>query len=684
MELFKNIPSKIKQLTKSERRIIDKIKNGEGTDFRTGILENDDPNNAVNWNDDRTIRSSFLEWIICELSLIELTKKPINELALYGILVKGTVNLSYTEVSIPLKIIDSVLSAGIKINNSKMRSLNLSGSHVGSIMASNAIFDGSILLLNGFKSNKSINIVGSKIGESFNCEGSKLNNINGFAINASRIRVNDSFNISNSHINGGIYLINANIGGNLSIISSKIFQDDDVAINADGINVDNRVFLRQGLKVRGEVRFHSANIGNHIDLNGTDLSNEFGHALRLDHATIGGSLILSRGFSAKGQVSMAGVKLKGGLFCNKSEFSANDNIAINAYGLNTESLITFSRSQVSGMINLVSCKVRGQLDFSGAKLTGNSHIALNAYGCEIANSVFLRDGFYSIGEVRFYGAKIDGDFDCNNAHFRGFKPNSVSFRACYSTINGNLIWKSMKTSPEGFVDFRGMHVYELHDDAKSWPQNNRLYLDGFTYNRLGSDAPTDPQIRIKWLMKQPEFRPQPFEQLFQVFKSMGYHRNSIKIIIQKQRILRRQKGISVFSKYSSYLLDKVAGYGYKPIRPIIGLFLLVLIGTFVFWKAREIKVICPAKAITDIRGQVQGNIKEPFDPPPSYPSFSPLIYSVETLVPIADFHQKNYWEIRGGTKYSLLFNVYQYLHIILGWILSLLVALSPTRIIRRE
>src|SRR5207249_10574398 len=66
------------------------------------------------------------------------------------------------------------------------------------------------------------------------------------------------------------------------------------------------------------------------------------------------------------------------------------------------------------------------------------------------------------------------------------------------------------------------------DEEKSWPGEGKLFLDGFTYDRISEDSPLTAQSRIEWLHRQPhhKFLPQPYEQLASVLRNMGHEREA--------------------------------------------------------------------------------------------------------------------------------------------------------------
>ena len=63
---------------------------------------------------------------------------------------------------------------------------------------------------------------------------------------------------------------------------------------------------------------------------------------------------------------------------------------------------------------------------------------------------------------------------------------------------------------------------------------------------------------------------------------------------------------------------------------------------------------------------------------PWQPLFNPIVYSLDSFVPLIDLHQAKYWLPTG-----LLLRTYHWLHIIAGWALTSLLVVGMTRLVRK-
>jgi sRNA-binding regulator protein Hfq len=140
-------------------------------------------------------------------------------------------------------------------------------------------------------------------------------------------------------------------------------------IRADGIKVEVGVFLRDGFKANGEVRFLGAIIGGDFDCTNGEFINEGGKAIIAERMDVKGTVFLKNGFKANGEIRFMGAAIGGDFDCTNGKF----------------------------------------INKGGA--------AIIADRIEVKGTVFLTNGFKANGEVRFPGAVIGGNFVCENGEF---------------------------------------------------------------------------------------------------------------------------------------------------------------------------------------------------------------------------------------------------------------------------
>ena len=135
-------------------------------------------------------------------------------------------------------------------------------------------------------------------------------------------------------------------------------------------------------------------------------------------------------------------------------------------------------------------------------------------------------------------------------------------------------------------------------------------------------------------------------------------------------------------------LEYIIGYGYKRLRPWGWLLLWVVVGAIVFSNGRIGDVFGDANPNPPVMQQTQGlAIKNAQDEKPEkrlwvedYPAFRPIAYSADAFLPLVNLHQETYWTPRDG----LVKSVYLPLHILVGWVVTTLAAVSITGLVRHE
>jgi hypothetical protein len=210
-----------------------------------------------------------------------------------------------------------------------------------------------------------------------------------------------------------------------------------------------------------------------------------------------------------------------------------------------DSLFIRNGSSVSKGVSLIGAKIAGSLIFSGSRIRSlQGSAALNCDGIYVGNTVFLDEGMYSHGEVRFVGAIIRDALVCSDSKFRN--PNGDALACDRAQIGGSLFLNDrfyatgtirlnatkIKSNLEivngrverkrgaalyferaevgdsfilisdhrikGDVVLYGMSVVTLADVPEAWSgAKGRIKLDGFMFERLaGLGDYSDPAKRV--------------------------------------------------------------------------------------------------------------------------------------------------------------------------------------------
>ena len=337
-----------------------------------------------------------------------------------------------------------------------------------------------------------------------------------------------SIDAANASVNGGVFLTSgfvaaagvafpcASIKGPLSGEGGTFLSRGTFAIDGNGAEIAGNASLNAGFLGEGGVFFNGAKIEGGLDASGGVFRNRAedgsGVALGCETARIGGGVALENGFRSEGCVSFLGARIDGALNCDAGQF-------VNQTG-----------------------------DGRG--------IALDFKNANVRAGVSMGEGFSAEGEVRFAGARIDGDFCCGGGSFgnlaRAQPETGTKARRAATAINlegaridGTLALSPLdglgraKTVIRGGLSLLGCQAHRLVAESRSWPRRKTetgkrksaaayISLDGLTYRQLSGSRDDAPATQKRWLSRQPpehlgvNFRSQPFDQLIRAYRETGH------------------------------------------------------------------------------------------------------------------------------------------------------------------
>ena len=369
-----------------------------------------------------------------------------------------------------------------------------------------------------------------------------------------------------------------------SLILSGSFLSE--GLGADGVEITGDVFLRaidqHRFESHGEIRFLGARIGGDLSCTGAQLKARDGlNTLSADRAEIAGSVFLrvqgQHRFESHGEIRFLGARIGGDLSCTGAQLKARD-------GLNT----------------------------------------LSADRAEIAGSVFLRvqgqHSFESQGEIRFLGATLGGNLECDGAQLKAsdgqnalsadraeiaghvFLIGDLSCKGSLTFISTDVagVFALITTVPVNAIDLSHAKLGFLQSQPQAWGLD--IVLDGLEYGAF-RELNWQSAHYIEWLKKQTRgdlgleslhsFKPQPWHQLIGVLRKMGHQdiATEISVAYEKHRYAIDKVGayqvlggvdgktsfmlqVTHFLKRANQKIAKffhatfglLAGYGYKPLR----------------------------------------------------------------------------------------------------------------------
>jgi hypothetical protein len=344
------------------------------------------------------------------------------------------------------------------------------------------------------------------------------------------------------------------------------------------------------------------------------------------------------------------------------------------------------------------------LSCRGAHLNGcdRDGYSLAAYGIRVTGDVWLDRDSAAIGGIREFTAI--GGVSLRSAHVGGTvwllgkltaDQDAPAFDAAGAQIAGTLRWAPAQ-QVTGRVSLDGTAVGELEDAwawKKSpangfWPADGRLSLKGFTYDRIGGDHPPPVERRLDWIRSQyrtaaeeapPVFATQPYEQLAAVCRRAGQDLAARMVAIARRADLRKYGNLSSYCKAGNWLLDETIRYGYQTWRAGVGLVIVFVVFLALAVLGQHLHVIVPIGNITGLHP-----VPTATQCTSNCPCFYPAGYAVDTVIPIINVHQADYWGPDGHAAWGWLWVGGSWVATGLGWALATLLVAGYTGLVRQD
>jgi hypothetical protein len=506
-------------------------------------------------------------------------------------------------------------------------------------------------------------------------------------------------------------------------------------LTADGIKVGGSVFLDsadgQGIfTAAGAVRLAGADITGQFSMRGAQLNgaDSEGDALIADGIKVGDDVHLESApgqgtftaFTAAGAVRFPGADITGVFNMGGAQLTHadGDGYALTAFGVKVDGDVFLGSADeegpftAAGAVRLSGADITGKLRMSGARLNGAGD-ALIADGVKVGADVLLDSAgaqgtFTTAGAVRLANAQIGGSLNLDGADLKAEK---IALAAQGIQITRKLVWRPAN-QVDGRVNLEGGSAAELddswtHDRFEQngyWPQD--LWLDGFTYAIRESNKAGVRQ-RLDWIRggkrktrrrdrgkgattatgrvvtpdpERPAFASGPYEQLMKMYQQAGDDTAARTVAISQRRDQRKLGNLRWYRKLFNWLLYVTIGYGYRTWEALVllvGLYALVLAATLVALNHHGAIVPVPENAVgihpTPVAEVCQKD----------YPCFSPIGYAFDTVVPIINVHQADYWRPDASTSWGAVCTWVSSGGTVVGWLLVTLAVAGYTGLARR-
>ncbi|MFN7267993.1 MAG: hypothetical protein ACK5UA_03195 [Cereibacter sp.] len=438
---------------------------------------------------------------------------------------------------------------------------------------------------------------------------------------------------------------------------------------ADRLEARGDILLRSAT-VTGPISLRGARIGSDLVMDGMTLSHEGDRALSAERIFIRGSALM-RGATVRGGIALLGARIGGDFDLVGSSIERPSAPAVEADSADITGDAAFRQARITGMVSLVTARIGGDVDLTGTHAANPGDVAVRLNRTVVGGALFLRDG-----------AAIDGALSLN-----------------------------------------GAELGAITDEAASWPKPGDLLLNRCLYKAfLG--APVGAADRLNWLSRQDpsrwgeDFWPQPYEHLARVLAEMGHDDDAMVVLLEKDRLWRRAARLrapSLALRLAMTLRDAILGmtigYGRRPLRALIWLLVLGLMGWAVYVVLEREGAIRPnvsvilrspewvlcgvpegEKLFLVSLGTVRSGLAKPgqtqlrcfHDQPESaaYPKHNALMLSVDTLIPVMETGQRDFWSPDTRTPLGRAGKSFLYFQTLAGWALSLLAVAGFSGIVK--
>ncbi|TCO64789.1 hypothetical protein EV192_101572 [Actinocrispum wychmicini] len=583
-------------------------------------------------------------------------------------------------------------------------SLDLKSSNLGSgsraLHADRLVLAGA-LLANNVKAHGEIRMPGLRAGGNVNFSGALLDNPSGYALNGYGIHVGGNLlcgiDVTSQEAfssTGWLFLPATRVESDFSLRGANLRPGDltgavvgadpgfdlTATLIADRIRVEGNLELDQGLRSTGTLRIVNAVIGGSLRLSSSDIdvSGEapppWPHrALHLDGTQISGDFD-ARSMRLAGQARMVDVAIRGNLLLDGANLRNPEADVVLGRRFSVGGNLDARFVEAAGNLSLQGARIGANMDLRGTRLVEpGKHARTNEMlpSVDIRAAIIGRDLILSAGHrpfaahggVRMHRAEIGREANFDGA----ILGSALTGRAlnAHGVVAQELVL-TVGQAPRGRVTLRHARCASLADNEKFWNTTGKLDLEDFRYEALAVpiDVKDDAAVRtrLRWLhgAMQRNYSPGPYDQFAAVLRASGNEEHASTVLIEKQkwRYVAMADGFRVLGpgvRLWSWLQRSMVGYGYRPTRALVWLLLALALGSFWF-------AVHPR--LEEINEQ-------------DHLIWNPVLYTLDLLVPIIDFGNKNRWQAPGASQWiaSGL--------IATGWVLATTAAAGLTRMLRR-
>ncbi len=412
---------------------------------------------------------------------------------------------------------------------------------------------------------------------------------------------------------------------------------------------------------------------------------------------------------------------------NQLDLSEGNLTSLVARGIHVQRDLVLKGVRISHILDLSIARIGGTLNLQDSVLTipGSASEASNNAGdtaqeesgqtrreeysrFEMGSMLDIRiDGSFRLcnaridRKLRMTNARVGGDVDLWGVEFQdvGDLENGLICTNC--EIGEKLILSESRCDDNTRIalDYTRLRIIQFGRDQDNWPRKNQISLEGTTFEAFAfiqrqkkGEALNifDTDLTIAILKRNgPGFYRQPWRQAAQSIRQKGYGEEALEIMVamereasqvevKQHRARLKESGLSPFKRLAligrrfrrsiSNSLWWFADYGYRPEKTLWTLLTLLLLNiglnlVILYWQQDAIVPALEEVYLQDDKDPWKGTPRE-------YPSFNPLVFALDTLIPALDLGQETAWQPNWKNPFGIVYAIYLYIvHMFFGLLL---------------
>lgn len=604
-------------------------------------------------------------------------RRPGSQVGIAGLHVRGPLALAWSELALAVDLDGCLLSGPVWLNDATIKAVRLSNCVAGAVDASR--LEASQFIAHETLFVGRLSLSAARLGRveltdsTLVTEGRGEKNATTLALDANVLTTTRSaaFNGKAFLCAGRARFIGAAIGGQLNWRDGVIVRRAVLAkARAERVDEEHLAAIAQRLatvddRARRLVEDHGVVVPWHVPENPTNhetatrRDDDPEPCLSVHEATVDRSMYL-HSTTCVGRVSLSAAHL-GRLEARHVRLVNPGGIALDAANVVTRRDLDLSSGFVAGRVRGDGARVGRDLD--------------------LASLHVLAGGTDDHYVVSLPGCRVDLDLDAtalsvtHAAHDpeRATSPVKLLDLAD-GAVGSAFIWQDLELDGRAGHELRLTHLDagRLADDRGSWA-GVTAQLEGFRCRAMSFDGELAVGWRRTWLRDHVSpYAPQAYEQLATLAREQGREGDARDLSIASERDRRRRGGLAWPSRAWSWALDVTVGYGHRTGRALAALLVLWALGAGAYRAAWE------DGAIQHDRSTVEGRC------PADAPCFQPVVFSLDTLVPVVSLGQDSAWHVSSDVRRGPLYEWLQWSQIVLGWVLSTAVVAGAGRVLQRR